>query len=147
METWGVVFLGVIAAASLVQAAFLLGLAREGRRLTRRLDALQDRLEREIKPTLDQLTRVSRNFGEVSDLVVLQARRIDDVLADTLDKVEATTEVLRNFITRPLGPLADVVAFLKGLRRGLEVYRQLGGFDSVRRGSPHAYAEDEHLFI
>jgi hypothetical protein len=147
METWGVVFLGIIAASSVVQAAFLLGLAREGRRLSRRLDALQDELRHEIKPTLDQLARLLRNVGEVSDLMVLQARRIDDVLADTLEKVEATTTILKNFVTRPLGPLADVVAFLKGLRKGLEVYRQLGGFDSVRRGSSQAYTEDEHLFI
>jgi hypothetical protein len=147
METWGVVFLGIIAASSLVQAAFLLGLALQGRRLARRVEALQDRLEREIKPALDQVTRISRNFGEVSDLVVLQARRVDDVLADTLDKVEAATDVLKNFVTRPLAPLADILAFLKGLRRGLDVYRQLGGFDSVHRTPSRAYGEDEHLFI
>jgi hypothetical protein len=147
MEIWGVAFLGIIALSSVVQAVFLLGVAREGRRLSQRLDSLQDRIEREIKPTLDQVARISRNFGEVSDIVVLQARRIDDVLVDTLEKVEATTAILKNFITRPLGPLADIMAFLKGLRRGLDVYRQLGGFDSARRGSTRAYGEDEHLFI
>ena len=37
MEPWGVVFLGVIALGSLVQAAFLVGLALAGLRLARQL--------------------------------------------------------------------------------------------------------------
>ena len=47
MEAWGVVFLGIIAAAALVQAFFLVGLSRSGRQLARRLDALQERVTRE----------------------------------------------------------------------------------------------------
>ena len=147
METWGVVFLAVIALASLVQAAFLIGLARAGLQLVKRVDSLHEQIERDIKPTLDQVARISRNVGEVTDLVVLQARRLDDTLADTLEKFEATTDLVRNFVQRPLGPLADLLAFFKGLRKGLDVYRQLGGFETARRGHGRSYADDEHLFI
>jgi hypothetical protein len=147
MDSWGVVFLGVIALSSLVQAAFLLGLAREGRRLAQRLEQLQERLDREIRPGLEQFTRLARNFAEISDIAVLQARRIDDLVEDTVEKIEETTSVIRKVILRPLGPVADVVAFLKGLRRGLQVYRQLSGLDSGRRGPAQRYADDEHLFI
>ena len=48
MEAWGVVFLGIIAAAGTVQAFFLVGLARTGRQLGRRLDALQERVRRHL---------------------------------------------------------------------------------------------------
>ncbi len=148
MDSWGVVFLGVIALSSVVQAVFLLGLAAEGKKLSRRLDDLQQRLDREMRPALDQLSRISRNLGEISDLAVLQARRVDDLVQDTILKIEDTTEVVRKLIVRPLGPLADVVAMLKGFKRGIEVYRQLSGFDSERRGSRrYDDAEDEHLFI
>ena len=41
METWGVGFLGVIAVAMLVQAAFMVGLALGGLRLFRRVEELQ----------------------------------------------------------------------------------------------------------
>jgi methyl-accepting chemotaxis protein len=151
METWGVVFLGVIALAAVVQAAFVIGLAVFGRRLGRRLDALQTRLDREITPALGNLTRVSRNAAEISDLATLQARRIDLLLSDTIEKIEETTTVVQQLVLRPLKPLAEILAFVKGLQRGLDVYFRL---DRDRR--PHAphvprrrgHPEDEeHLFI
>jgi hypothetical protein len=148
-ESWGVVFLGVIALSSLVQAGFLIGLAVAGRRLTKRLDTMQDRIDREIRPAMDNLARISRNFAEVTDLVTLQARRIDDLLADTIEKIEDTTTMIRRVVVRPLGPLVDLTAFLKGVRRGVEVYYKLRGLEKSRhRPPPRRVAdEDEHLFI
>ncbi len=147
-ESWGVAFLGVIALASLVQAGFLIGLAVAGRRLTRRLDVMQDRIDREIRPAMDNLARISRNFAEVTDLVTLQARRIDDLLVDTIEKVEDATTMIRRVVIRPLGPLVDLTAFLKGIRRGVEVYYKLRGLESRHRPPPRRVAdEDEHLFI
>jgi hypothetical protein len=147
MEGLGVGFLGVIAVSSLVQAAFLIGLAMSARRLGRRVDEMQQRLDHDLRPTLESLSRISRNLAEVSDTAVLQARRIDDLIADTVEKVEETTSVVRSFVVRPLGPLGDILAFLRGLRRGFEVYSQFRGHASAVRGARRRYAEDEHLFI
>jgi hypothetical protein len=148
MNTLGIFFLGLIALASLVQAFWLLRLAIEGKRLAARLDDFQHRLERDARPTLESLQRISRNLAEVSDTAVIQARRVDALVADTVLKIEETTETLQQLILRPLGPLADLAAFLKGLRRGLEVYRQLRGFDVPRRPpTRRGPEEDEHLFI
>jgi hypothetical protein len=149
MGTWGVLFLGVIALSSVVQAGFLIGLALGGRRLGRRLDALNERIDRDIRPALDNLGRITRNVAEVTDIVTLQARRVDDLLADTIEKIEDTTDTIRRVIVRPLGPLADVAAFFKGVRRGLSVYTQLRGLEAQGRTRPprrHS-EEDEHLFI
>ena len=33
------------------------------------------------------------------------------------------------------------------IRRGLEVYRQLGGSEAQTKGASRRYADDEHLFI
>ena len=149
MESWGVAFLGVIALASVVQAVFLIGLARAGRRLAERVDELQDRIDRDLRPSLESLSRITRNLAEVSDVAALQARRVDDLLADTIDKVEETTSVIRRFVLRPLGPLADLLAFFKGLRRGIQVYQRLSGLE--RQGRPSRRRQeadaDEHLFI
>jgi hypothetical protein len=146
---WGVLFLGIIAISILVQTLGMIRLALEWRRLSARFDGFQDRFEREIRPALDHLTRITRNLAEVSDTAVLQARRIDELVADTVEKIEDTTGLLRKLILRPLGPLVDIAAFLKGIRRGLDVYHQLRGFESHGKGSPtRRYAdEDEHLFI
>jgi hypothetical protein len=151
MESLGVWFLGVIAVAMLVQAGFMIALALGGLRLARRVEEMQNRIDRELKPTLDHLSRLAKNAAEISDLATLQARRIDFFLADTLDKLEDVTSSVRNFVVRPLGPLAGMAAFLKGIRRGLDVYRTLGGQEARGRVPPSrrgARAEDdEHMFI
>ena len=148
MDTWGVVFLGIIALGSLIQSAFLVRIAMAGRELSRRLAELQERVDRDLRPTLDNLTRVTRNLAEVSDVAVLQARRVDDLLADTIEKIEGTTTLVKQVVLRPLGPLMDIAAFFKGVRRGLEVYQTLRGFDRRERPPRGGYADDdEHLFI
>ena len=148
METWGVVFLGIIALGSLIQSAFLVRIALAGREMSRRLAELQERVDRDLRPTLENLSRVTRNLAEVSDVAVLQARRVDDLLADTIEKIEGTTSIVKQVVLRPLGPLMDVAAFFKGLRRGIEVYQTLRGFDRRERPPRGGYAEDdEHLFI
>jgi hypothetical protein len=149
MESWGVFFLGVIALASVVQAGFLIGLVVFGRRLALRLDALQARLDREITPALENFTRVSRAAAEIADLATLQSRRLDLLLADTIEKIEETTSAIQQLVVRPLKPIGGILAFLRGLQRGMEVYLQLG------RSTPSAppvprrrgHEDDEHLFI
>ncbi|HJS57554.1 MAG TPA: hypothetical protein VKA01_05565 [Vicinamibacteria bacterium] len=148
METWGVVFLGIIALGSLIQSAFLVRIALAGRELSHRVAELQERVDRDLRPTLDNLSRVTRNLAEVSDVAVLQARRVDDLLADTIEKIEGTTTLVKQVVLRPLGPLMDIAAFFKGVRRGLEVYQTLRGFDRRERPPRGDYADDdEHLFI
>lgn len=83
----------------------------------------------------------------VSDLAAAQAARIQDVIVETARKVEETRDEVKAVLAQPAAALTDVLAFLKGIRRGLEVYRQLGGFDAQTRGSSRRYTEDEHLFI
>lgn len=147
MEGLGVGFLGVIALSSLVQAAFLIVLGLSTRRMGRRLDELQQRIDRDLRPSLDSLARITRNLAEVSDTAVLQARRVDELVADTVEKVEEITSELRSFVLRPLGPLSQLLAFFRGVRRGVEVYSKFRGHDGAARGHRRRYAEDEHLFI
>lgn len=150
MESWGIVFLGIIALASVVQAGFLIGLVLAGARLARRMDELQRRLDREVSPALESFTRVSRAAAEISDLAVLQARRVDLMLADTIDKIEETTGLVQQFVVKPLKPVGGLLALLRGVQKGVEVYLQLGsrapGVQAVprRRGG---HEDDEHLFI
>ena len=150
MESWGIFFLGLIAVSSLAQTAFLVRLAFEGRRVARRVDEIQSRLDRDIRPAIENLTRFSQNLGEVSELVVQQVRRIDAVVADTAAKIQDTTAALHHSAVKPLAPLLDMAAFFQGLRRGYAVYRQLRGFENGGvhgNGRNYPVAEDEHMFI
>ena len=125
METWGVVFLGAIAAAMVVQAAFLIALSVAGIRLARRLDALQAQIDQQIAPALKGVERISRNAAEISDLATVQARRVDLLLADTIDKVEDTAAVVQRLVLRPLRPVAHLVAVLRGVQAGIDVFLRL----------------------
>jgi len=150
METWGVVFLGIIALSSAIQGLFLVALLVFGRRLAQRIDALQTRIDRDITPALENFTRVSRAAAEIADLGALQARRIDLLLADTVEKVEQTTALVQQLVSRPLGPLTNAIAFVKGVQKGAEVF-----FGRDRARAPerpvarrrHSVDDDEHLFI
>jgi len=148
MQTWGVVFLGVIALGSLLQGVFLVALMLFGRRLSQRIDAIQERIDRDVTPALENFARVSRAAAEIADLAALQARRVDLLLADTVEKIEQTTSLVQEHVIRPLKPIASLLAFLKGLQRGIDVFLQVRGERGVgaaprRRG----HEDDEHLFI
>jgi hypothetical protein len=154
MDSLAVAFLGVIALSSVVQAGFLIGLAIQGRRLARRVGELQERLEREIQPSLAHLSRISRNAAEVSDIAVLEARRIDLALAAVTERLEEFTHLTQKLLMRPLRPIAEAAALLRGLRRGLDVYHRLKHFDGSprqpKRPKPRrdgSQEDDEHLFI
>lgn len=147
MNTGVLVFLGILALSSLTQTVFLIVLALESRRIAARVEELRERVEKDLRPSLDSLSRITRNLADISDLGVLQARRIDAAVADTLDKVTETTETIRRLVVRPLGPLTEIAAFFRGVKRGIEVYNQLRGFDGGAKGQTRSYSEDEHLFI
>jgi HAMP domain-containing protein len=147
MDSLAVAFLGVIALSSLVQAVFLIGLAIQGRRLQRRIAELGDRVDRDIQPSLAHLTRVTRNAAEVSDLAVVEMRRFDLMLAELAERLDETSRVVQKLVLRPLRPIAEIAAFLKGVRRGLDVYHRLRGEESRRRPARRRDDDDEHLFI
>jgi len=143
----GLVFLGVIALASLVQGAFLVGLALGGLRLARRMGDIQKSVETEIRPALDDVSRLARNLAAVSEIATGQAQRLESLVMHTVTRVEAARAQVRTAIDHPLGSFRDVGAILKGFRRALDVYHRLGSLNAQRQGTSRRYAEDEHLFI
>jgi hypothetical protein len=154
MDSLAVAFLGVIALSSLVQAGMLVGLSVQGRRLARQVGELQQRIEHEIQPSLAHLKRVARNAAEVSDIAVLEARRVDAALATLGDRLEDVSRLTQKLLLRPLRPVAEVAALLRGLRRGLDVYHRLKHFggsprhpERSRRRRSAQPEDDEHLFI
>jgi len=148
MDTWGVVFLGIIAFVALIQGAVLIGIAVFLLRVARRLEALDDRIDREIGPALADMKRVSGNVAEVSDLATIQARRLDLALGDTIDKVEDAVTQVHRLVARPLRPVVTILAVVRGLQKGLEVFSQLERRDRAPAAPARRQSEDdEHLFI
>jgi len=147
LDSLGLVFLGVIAFSSLVQGLFLVGLALGGLRLARRVGEIQKTIEGEVRPALDDVSRVARNLAAVSEVATAQARRLEVLVARTVTRVEEARARVREAVPRRGDSFRDVSAMLKGLRRGLDVYQRLGGLTAERQGASRRYTEDEHLFI
>jgi hypothetical protein len=141
------ILLGAIAISSVVQAVVLVGVAIGGMQLMKRVQQLQGQVEREIQPVLESITSISRNVAEVSDVAVLQVRRVEAVVEETIERFDAARAQVQRVVTRPRGLLGDVSAVFKGVRRGLAVYHRLGGLQAPGRGKSRRYAGDEHLFI
>jgi len=144
----------VIAMAAVIHTGALIWLAIQGRRVARRVDELQRRVEQDLSPTVARLSRatenlqqVTQNFQEISQIARSEVSRIEGVVDDTARKVQETTAVLRDAVVRPLEPLVHIVAFVKGIRRGVAVYNRLRGFEPRGRASEASREDDEHLFI
>jgi hypothetical protein len=147
LDDLAVVFLGLIALASFVQGAILVYLGLRGLRLVRRMGELQRAVQEEVRPAMDNLSRVAADLTEVADLATAQAKRVEELVADTIARAEDVRAQLALAATRPLDSVRDLGAVVKALRRGVEVYRQLGALGAQRRGAARRYAGDEHLFI
>jgi hypothetical protein len=118
VNTLNVVFLGVIALGSLVQAVFLLLLLRSGLMLMRRVQQLQREYDEQLRPAMAELDRVQRDVDELSDVMGRQSERVREFMARTGEKVESTREVMG-----PLTRLLALFAVLKTVRKGYGLYR------------------------
>jgi hypothetical protein len=140
MNDAAMVFLALIALGSLVQAVFLVMLALRARRIARRLDEMQERLHGEVRPSIEHLRRVTANLAELSEVAALQTQRIDTLVASTAETIDDTTARVQDAVMRPLSTLGGILPFLKGLQRGMDVYRKLGGLDDAQgRGASRRY--------
>ena len=127
MDSLSLVLLGVIALASLLQAVALVVIAREGLRMVRRLDAFAERLGRDLRPAVADLERASENFADVSDLAAVQARRLDALVEEAVERIESASDVLRRVILPSAGRLMAAAAVFRGIRKGLLILRRRRG--------------------
>ena len=147
MENLALVFLGLIALAAVVQGAFLVALGVGGLRLLRRVTELQRGLQAELLPSFENMNRIAADLNEVSALTAAQLEKVEDLVAETVGRVEEVRVQMATAAARPLDSFRDLGAVVKGLRRALKVYRQLGALGAQRRGATRPYVGDEHLFI
>jgi hypothetical protein len=143
---WVAIFLAVIAVTALLQAAFVIGLAVASRIADRRLRETEQRLEPQIAAALDQIARLSSALAAASEQARQRAVRLDatatrlatdlgDLVGAGADRVEdmagATAESLAARLAAPTEagrrPFLRALAVMKGLRRGLAVWRGSDG--------------------
>ena len=124
MSEWSVVFLGVIALASLVQCGFVVVTALSLRDSAARINEFCQRFDAEIRPALDDLRKGAANLRAISDTGREQAARIEALLSTTFEQIETSIETARSLVAKPMATLSELSALWGGFRRGLSSLRR-----------------------
>jgi hypothetical protein len=122
VSDWAVVFLGIIAAATLVTSILQVVVLLTAGQLLRRMGRFVDLIEQEAKPLIDQLHSISRDASKAAALATLQVERVDRLFGMLTVRVEETLGTVQ---TAVLKPAREVSALMAGLRAALEILRDL----------------------
>jgi hypothetical protein len=167
MENLTTIFIGVTALAVILQAGLLLGMYLAMRKTSTRLESLAEEVKTKALPTIDsaqslladirpklaviadnlaettsivrgQVQRVDATVTDVVDRARLQVIRADDLLSRTLDRVEATSEIVHKTV---VSPVRHVSGLVRGVTAGIEFLvagrgRKNGGSPDPRRPVP-----------
>lgn len=138
---WSAVFLGLIAAATLVMAAIQVGAIIYAARLAGRVERLTARVERDIAPAIEQVRAMSVSAARTVELAAKQAERADRLFADVSRRVDETTALLQDVIVTPARQGRAILT---------AVAAALGAYEQFRRASRSRQAhldEEDPLFI
>jgi septum formation topological specificity factor MinE len=135
---WQVVFLGVIALALVAMAGAQLYMGLTVARTSRQVTDTMESLRRDVAPLIVKATKVTDDAARVTELAVLQAERVDRMVANVAMRVDDTLSVVQSSVVEPVRQGAAVVA---GIRAMIGAFRD-------RQARPQAHRDDEDpLFV
>jgi hypothetical protein len=136
----GVVFLGVIAVATLATAIVQIGVLVAASRLARRVERLMDVVEQEVRPILGHLNAIGRDASHAASLAAAQVERVDQVFAKLVERLDDTLDVIQTNVTRPA---REAAAMMAGIKAALAFIRDFRAGRARRRSEDH----EDALFI
>ena len=155
MNDWSGVFLGVIAAATLVMALIQIGavlailkVARQAQESIAMIQRDVRPLVAEVRPMLDEakpiITRANEIANEASrtmSIATAQAQKVDHMVSDLTRRVDETAAILQQAV---VVPAREGIAIVAALKAALGVIRQSADF---RRRARRHETEEDPLFI
>jgi hypothetical protein len=139
VSDWAVVFLGVIAVATLTTAIGQIGMFVAANRLLRKIEGLVASVEQEVKPIFGHLNAIGRDASRAASLATSQVERLDRLLATLTERLNELLHTLQESVARPARDSAAIVA---GFKAAMRVVQEL------RTNRARARAEDEEaMFI
>lgn len=106
-------WLGVIAVSVLAMALIQMGAILFLLRYAKRLMAITEDLQREIKPLAARVSAIADEAHRAVALATKQVERIDALVGDVARRVQHTTSVIESIVT---GPVRHGSAILSGVR-------------------------------
>jgi methyl-accepting chemotaxis protein len=161
-------FVGVTAAAVVLQAGILVGLFVAVRKTTARMEGLATDLQTKLLPTIDiantmltelrpkienmvenvsesstmvraQIERIDATVSDVIDRTRLQVIRADELVNGTMDRLEQTRDVVHRTV---ISPIRQVSGLIQGVTAGLEFL-----IGSRRRSRDEVDVPQDEMFI
>ena len=124
-QTLIIIVLGIVAIATTVQAVALVSVLLAVRRLEGRFGEAEREL-RALRPRVERLGRVIDNIADWTDAAAEHVPRVAADIETTLDHLRGIARFGALMLVKPLRPLGAALALWKGLKRGVNAYRQLG---------------------
>jgi hypothetical protein len=125
MNTLSIVFLGIIAAGALMQAAFFAAAAWASWMAARRIDDWAERAERALTEQSERVEQLTARVEALSRQAHEALRRTEPVVDSVAERTERVGEVLRHAAALPFVPWRNGAALVFGLLRAVDVYRHL----------------------
>lgn len=142
MTDWNIVFLGVIALATLVMATIQVGVivavARIARQTQQAMAKAQDTLttaqqaitsvREEIRPLISSASAIAEEASRAATLAAAQVHKVDRLVSDLTARIDETSTLVQQAIITParegLAIIAAVKATLGALRAGADWRRR-----------------------
>ncbi|MEZ5289202.1 MAG: hypothetical protein R2712_31250 [Vicinamibacterales bacterium] len=144
MSGWSEVLLGVIALSVLVMAAIQVGAVMAGLRLARRVEAMSEQINQDIKPLIANLTAAAGEASRTASMASRQAERLDELVGDVATRVDDTVRVVQHFVH---GPARNGMAVVAGVRAAVSAFNGMREASRRRRDMRPRVEDEESLFI
>jgi uncharacterized protein with PIN domain len=137
---WPLVFLGTIAFATLLMALIQVGVIIALLRVAKQAQQAVSDLQRDVKPLLSKATEVANEASRTATLATVQAEKIDRLVTDLTQRIDATAGVVQQAIITPAREGMAIVAALKAGLAALQGFRE-------RPRHTRSADEEDPLFI
>ena len=138
---WSDVFLGVIAAGTVVMALVQVGAVITALRLSRQAQQVLQSVHQEVRPLIARAQAIAEEASRTVALATTQAQKVDRLITDLSQRVDETAGVLQEAI---ITPAREGLAIVAAVKAGLGALRGLR--DLRPRNGRHSEEEDP-LFI
>lgn len=140
MTDWNVLFLGIIALATLVMALIQIGAIVFAARIGAQVQQLASTVQHDIQPLIARANAIAEEASKTASMATAQAQKIDRLVTDLTRRVDETSLVIQEAV---ITPAREGLALVAAVKAGLGALR---GFRDLR-GRPGRVEDEDALFI
>lgn len=137
---WPLIFLGIIAAATLMMALIQVGAIVAILRAAKQAQATLSMVQRDVQPLIARANELAGEASKTMTLATAQAEKVDRLVSDLAKRIDETSVVVQQAIVTPA---REGIAIVSGIKAALGALRR-----PDFRGRPGRHADEEDpLFI